>query len=240
MKAFYTILLVLLVGTAYGQSNLPACQGSDTTKWDNCSGEETIRGSHQYKGEFLNGQRHGFGVMDVLHPQFVGDKFVGEFKNGSQNGHGTYTKANGDKYVGELKGSKRHGKGTYTHVDGNEYVGEFKDHNKHGQGTFTFKNGSWYVGEYVEDKLNGRGILYNANGSIKESGIYKDGNLVTSQYIDPNSFTRVALGGAIKDTSDNPKSDKSTSFDVAKLKCGELGFKPETEGFGKCVLQLTK
>ena len=30
------------------------------------------------------------------------------------------------------------------------------------------------------------------------------------------------------------------SFDASKKKCAELGFKPATEGFGKCVLQLSK
>ncbi len=30
------------------------------------------------------------------------------------------------------------------------------------------------------------------------------------------------------------------SLDVAKKKCTELGFKPSTEGFGKCVLQLSR
>jgi hypothetical protein len=30
------------------------------------------------------------------------------------------------------------------------------------------------------------------------------------------------------------------SIDLAKSKCSELGFSQETEGFGKCVLQLSK
>ena len=41
MKSLYTLILVLLAGTAYGQSNLPACQGSAVSSWSNCSGEET-------------------------------------------------------------------------------------------------------------------------------------------------------------------------------------------------------
>jgi hypothetical protein len=36
----------------------------------------------------------------------------------------------------------------------------------------------------------------------------------------------------------NPQN--SISIDGAKNKCVELGFRQETEGFGKCVLQLTK
>ena len=100
MKSFYTLILVLQIGAAYGQSNLPACQGRDVSRWSNCTGEETLSGHSQYKGEFLNGKRHGFGVMNVLHPDFKGDKYVGEFKDGTFHGQGTYTFANGQKYVG--------------------------------------------------------------------------------------------------------------------------------------------
>jgi hypothetical protein len=63
-------------------------------------------------------------------------------------------------------------------------------------------NGDKYVGEWEVGKLNGRGISYLANGSIQGSGIYKDGNLVTSQYIDPNSFTRIAGNTAVPALND--------------------------------------
>ena len=62
MKSICTLILILLVGAAYGQSNLPACQGSDVSSWSNCSGEETQSDHHQYMGEFLNGRRHGYGL----------------------------------------------------------------------------------------------------------------------------------------------------------------------------------
>ena len=83
-------LAFVLSGTAFGQSNLPACRGRDVSRWSNCTGEETLSGHSQYKGEFLNGKRHGFGVMNVLHPDFKGDKYVGEYKDGERNGQGTY------------------------------------------------------------------------------------------------------------------------------------------------------
>lgn len=41
--------------------------------------------------------------------------------------------------------------------------------------------------------------------------------------------------------SHNESSNQPNSiFDTAKLKCIELGFKAATEGFGKCVLKLSK
>ena len=43
MKTFYTLILFLLAGTAYGQSNLPACKGSDVARWSNCVGSWTAQ-----------------------------------------------------------------------------------------------------------------------------------------------------------------------------------------------------
>ena len=38
----------------------------------------------------------------------------------------------------------------------------------------------------------------------------------------------------------NTESQFKRSIEDSKTKCSELGFKPATESFGKCVLQLTK
>ena len=165
MKNFYILILVLLTGAAYGQSNLPACQGSDVSSWSNCTGEDTGIGGSQYKGEFLNGKRHGFGVVNVLHPDFKGDKYVGEFKDGTFHGQGTYFRADGR-------------------------IG---------------------LGEWVEDKPSGRFIEYRADKTLERSGIFKDGTLVTSQYIDPNSFTRIARNNTSPAITDSQREQANQS-----------------------------
>ena len=67
MKTLYALILVLMAGTAHGQSNLPACKGSDTTRWSNCSGSVTYSNGAKYVGEWKDGKRHGKG------------KFISEF-----------------------------------------------------------------------------------------------------------------------------------------------------------------
>jgi hypothetical protein len=126
-----------------------------------------------------------------------GDKYVGEFSDGKYHGLGTYhalsnDQFKGDKFVGEFKDNKRNGQGTYTFSGGNKYVGEFRDDKLHGQGTYTFANGYKYVGEFKNDLYHGRGIIYRADGSVEESGIYQNDKLIKSEYIDPNSFSRIA------------------------------------------------
>ena len=48
-------------------------------------------------------------------------------------------------------------------------------------------------------------FFYKADGSIKESGIYKEDKLVTSQYIDPNSFSRIARNNSAPAVSDSQR-----------------------------------
>jgi hypothetical protein len=99
MKSLYALILVLLAGTAFGQSNLPACQGSDASKWSNCFGSWTASNGNKYVGAWKDGKPNGYAI--ATYPN--GDKYVGEFKDGKLNGQGTYTWANGDNYVGEFK-----------------------------------------------------------------------------------------------------------------------------------------
>ena len=47
----------------------------------------------------------------------------------------------GNKYVGEIKDGEWHGQGTFTYDDGSKYVGEWKNGKKNGQGIETFADG---------------------------------------------------------------------------------------------------
>ena len=61
-------LLLFVIGTmlafgAYGQSKLPPCQGSDVTKWSNCFGTTTWPNGDKYVGEFRDGSSYGRGIQ---------------------------------------------------------------------------------------------------------------------------------------------------------------------------------
>ena len=222
MKTLYSLILALLTGTAYGQSNLPACQGSDVSKWSNCFGLITNKGDFSYKGEFLNGKMHGYGESIDLRAEFIGRKYVGEFRNDTLNGQGIFSFPDGSIHVGQFKDGKFNGQGTYTWVNGDKYVGEFRDGNRSGQGTLTWVNGEKYVGEWKDSNRSGQGIIYSADGSIKKSGIYKDDKLVTSQYIDPNSFTRIARNSTAPVVSDSQRQaieqrERQIEFEAERL-----------------------
>ena len=217
MKNLYRFIFAIGLLTVLTNSfALPPCQGSDASKWNNCYGSWTAPSGYKYVGEWKNGKRNGYFTATYTN----GDTYVGEFKDDVFNGRGTYTSASGNKYVGEYKNDKRNGpgtyyfladnqwkgdkyvgefkdgffsgQGTYTFADGTTQTGEWKDDKQNGQGVTTFADGRRYVGEYKDHKFSGRGIFYLSNGIISQSGIWNDDKLITSQYVDPNSFTRIA------------------------------------------------
>jgi hypothetical protein len=128
---------------------------------------------------FKNDYYHGQGTFIWAD----GDKYVGEFKDGNQEGLGTFYSGSdnefkGDKYVGGFKDDKRHGQGTYYYLADNEskgdkYIGEYKDGNRNGLGTYYFSDGRVEAGEFKNGMLNGYARVTNLDGTVKE-GIWKD------------------------------------------------------------------
>ena len=125
-------LIIALVATnASAQSNLPACSGSDVSRWTNCFGTFTWSDGHKYVGEFRDGKPNGQGTFTW--PD--GDKHVGEWRDGKRHGQGTYffladNQWKGDKHVGEYRGDQRNGQGIYTFADGRPPLeGMWENHN---------------------------------------------------------------------------------------------------------------
>lgn len=167
----FVLLCLLGFGSVFAQSKLPACQGSDISSWSNCFGTQTYPSGAKYVGEFRDGKQNGQGI--ATYPG--GFNYVGEFKDGNFNGQGTLTPANsGDKYIGEFKDGKPNGQGTHIFPDGGKYIGEFKDFKFNGQGNLTLANGNKYVGEFRDGRFNGQATFTTANG-IKYIGEWKDG-----------------------------------------------------------------
>lgn len=96
--------------------------------------------------------------------------------------------------------------------------------------------GRKYVGEFKDWEFDGNGIIYEQDGSIYRSGIWSKGMLV-KPIIDKGSTNNlVSTNGDSERFESNMKPD----LGISKIKCSDLGFKSGTEGFGKCVLQLSK
>lgn len=95
-KLLSYLIFFLIVEAACAQTNLPACQGTDTSKWSNCFGASTLSNRNKYVGEFKDGEFNGQGTFFYLADDYwKGDRYVGEFRANKFSGLGTHYDANG-------------------------------------------------------------------------------------------------------------------------------------------------
>lgn len=85
------LAFTLMIGGAFAQSNLPACQGADASRWSNCFGTFIFASGNKYSGQWKDSRRSGHGTEIFAN----GNKYVGEFKNDKPNGLGTLYSTNG-------------------------------------------------------------------------------------------------------------------------------------------------
>ena len=150
------LAFVLMVGSAYSQSNLPNCEGRLPNAWFNCYGTFTT---------------------------FLGNKYIGEFKDGRFNGQGTFFYLANDQFKGD------------------KYVGEWKDGKRNGQGTLTLSDGSKHVGEFKDDKRHGQGALFSSIGSVTYQGIWADNNFVGTAPLKQESRTNQMVATATQQSN---------------------------------------
>ncbi|CAG9330892.1 unnamed protein product [Blepharisma stoltei] len=124
-------------------------------------GVQTWQDGARYSGEFLNGEKHGYGNKTTSN----GQSYYGFWKHNNRSGHGTYRWPSGSTYTGNFKHGDNHGWGKYTWHNGKIYEGEYKNDEKDGFGAMIFPDGRRYVGEWKHNMHHGKGVLTNSDGS---------------------------------------------------------------------------
>ena len=138
------------------------------------------RDSHlgTYKGPMLNGQPHGFGIMEYDNK----DLFIGEYRYGQRHGFGNSIYRRGKSGQVKLrqysKGSQVESSpvnsvsyGTMRFVNGGTkgtYYGPLKSQEPHGFGYFRYDNGNLYIGAYKNGKRHGAGTMVYADKSVQD------------------------------------------------------------------------
>jgi hypothetical protein len=156
------LTFAVLLGSEVSGADLPTCKDtiykSETKTWDRCIGTwkyyfPNSESTAEYKGEWKNGKRTGYGILILKISKFRLDKYEGEFKDGKRTGHGTYSFANGDRYLGNFIDGEKIGQGEYTFANGDRYIGEFQDNKMHGEGKYIYATGRVYTGIFKEGNL---------------------------------------------------------------------------------------
>ena len=131
-----------------------------------------------YEGEYLNGQKNGFGKYYYSN----GNVHIGNYKNDKKNGKGTHFWLSGARYDGNYRDNWKDGEGTYYWSNGDTYKGQFSEGKFDGYGTLTYSSGNKYIGNYKNDKRNGKGTFYWKDGSKYEGDWVNDKRTGTGIY----------------------------------------------------------
>ena len=116
--------------------------------------------NHIYKGDFLNGLRHGVG-KDYRN----NSKYEGDFRKDKKCGKGKIVFDSGDTYEGEFNDNKFNGYGHYIWFKNHhEYKGNYLNGKFHGEGFYKWGKNEYYNGEYVNGVKEGEGEICYADG----------------------------------------------------------------------------
>ena len=120
MKYLLVLLFLLPLSSAWA---LRECEESPQINqdkiiqnWHNCTGIYFSDKFGKYSGYFVNGQINGHGEIIYNYLDKLGDKYIGNFKEGVPDGYGTYYFMSNNIYKGEFKKGKPDGKGKYFYL----------------------------------------------------------------------------------------------------------------------------
>ena len=131
-----------------------------------------------YRGKFKFFAFDEFGIISTIQMnkgKIIGKhEYIGQFKEGKQNGIGIYTDPEGRKYSGEWKNGNFGGIGKFDYPDGEVCEGEFEKGIRQGFCHINYTDGSFYEGHCDKGRFNGYGKFFIKEGEIYE-GKWKDG-----------------------------------------------------------------
>jgi hypothetical protein len=146
------------------------------------------RGASSYRGQWKDGQRHGFGLLNY---------------------------SNGDVYYGQWRWNQKEGHGimNYKH-DGYSYDGEWMSNHTCGQGTVTTSTGEVLTGIWEKNKLgSGPGVLTMTNGDRIEGDFHMGQVYGETKVFSPEAGTSYDIYFEDAWTPTDGRMDSSFTYD---------------------------
>mmetsp|Transcript_17330 Transcript_17330/g.50672 ORF Transcript_17330/g.50672 Transcript_17330/m.50672 type:complete len:260 (+) Transcript_17330:113-892(+) len=137
-------------------------------------GEETYEDGSSYRGQLVEGRRHGYGQWTS-----PGELYTGQWRNDHRDGQGRQTWQDDRAqrlYEGQFKAGcfDGHGRMEWTTPEGLVvYEGQYVNDSKHGIGRYSWPDGRVYDGQWRDGKRSGRATFTNSAG-VKRDGVWGD------------------------------------------------------------------
>ena len=126
----------------------------------------------KYEGSFKMFQFDDFGIISLILPKKgkleTKFEYIGDFKNGIQNGIGEYIDDKFRTYSGEFKNGNFGGIGKFIYPDGETCEGEFDKGKREGFCIIKYADNSSYEGHFKDSRFNGYGKFIIRPGEIYE------------------------------------------------------------------------
>lgn len=163
-----------LLEGVYGFPNGDAYRGGWNEERMVREGRGTCRSANgdEHEGDWLDGQRHGAGVMRYAD---TGAVYTGQWAGDLPSGEGRFEDADG-VYEGNFVRGERSGYGTQTGPDGSVYRGHWQRDMRAGQGTQRdATHNITYTGIFLHDRLQGAGSVVRHAAREAYDGTWLDG-----------------------------------------------------------------
>lgn len=139
--------------------------------------EKTDKGLIRYRGPFVDGKYHGFGILELIDQRLT---YKGNFQLGVRHGRGSQWDRDNNVYIGQWRNDRRNGMGLQAYkVQGwsedkytenwlsqntENFYGTFRNDNFDGEGTYRWPDGVKYTGGWAANKKHGRGYFLYPTG----------------------------------------------------------------------------
>lgn len=152
-----------------------ACVDGATTGLGRLVWTSVLRGLPRietYVGQRRDGRENGVG----RHIGVDGSRYLGTWRDGLEEGFGTYVSPRGHVYTGGYRNGLRDGIGAYRRTEGASYLGQWRAGVEHGLGVALWPDGSRYEGWLADGTPEGPGTLSFPGGAVYR-GIWRAGCL---------------------------------------------------------------
>jgi len=139
---------------------------SDPQQLSYMEGTETYEDGTTYRGQLVDGRRHGLGTWTS-----DTESYTGEWKEDQRDGRGKQEWKDGRVYEGQFKSGKLHGHGRMEwHMPNGlmVYEGQYVDDLKDGHGRYVWPDGRIYDGGWKRGMRDGRATVTTSKGQTRQ------------------------------------------------------------------------